>query len=410
MTKTFFSPSGVLSGTWSIFLLGHMIFAPDYVFSYSSGFIILFLILTFACGEIFSFLLSYAGKARPHGPGLKQGSPARHEPELKNTILIMGITSICGAFLYFQIFQSYFGSFANLISAGWSIRDEIGSGAIPIPLYIRIMTLIAYSTISLSFIYWICFDFKPFLLLPFATVIIFGATQAARAGTFMVLIWVFVAGYWRDRLNGLQHIGLRLLRRVLIFIFVVLAIFILGLMYREQKFDFEFFNTHLWETSKVYAFGSVSAFAEFWNSYSIYNPITGGAYSFSSLFELLGLKTYPFGVYGEYLDVSRTANVYTNVFTLFRSLIEDFSLLGAFGFMFCLGLMSARVYKKAIRGDLSAVSLITILYTLLIYSTIAPLTQHNSLLLSFVLPPVMIKMMGLRMVGKPYARESICRV
>jgi len=389
--KTFFSPSCVITGTWSIFLLAHLLLAPDYKFSYEAGLVIDILIFAFFSGELIVNILTrnYFKNINKY-VRTEQLYDNKFKKRLKLTIIILGSISIIGSLLYFYIFYRHFGSFTNLFTAGWLIREEIGAGLISVPFAIRFITLIAYSVVLLSLVYWIRYGFKFFIMMPFVSILIMGITQAARAGTFMMLIIIFVASCWKDIFNGLRNVGFRFTKRVLFFSFIILSIFIVGLMYREQNFTLDLIDNRQLKVFRIYAFGAISGFSEFIEAYNFESSLTLGLYSFSSLFELLGIQKLAFGFYDEYLFISNANDDYTNVYTIFRSLIEDFGIIGSIFYMFTLGCILAFYFKLAIKKNLPAIAFICIMYTLLVYSVIAPLTQHNSLLLSFIMPPLII--------------------
>jgi oligosaccharide repeat unit polymerase len=369
----------------------HTFFVPDFKFSYSTGFILDALIIFFFIGEFTVVVASIRFKKKKTNVNLQDAAGKKlFEKKLRRVIKVLGFISIVGSLMYFYVFYKYFGSLIKLFTAGWLIRSELAEGLITVPLIIRVMALMAYSALILSLVYWVYFKFKWFLTVPFVSMLIMGIAQAARAGTFMMLIMIFIAGYWRDKLNGVRHIGVRLFKRIALFSLTIIVIFTLGLAYREQNFNIEFFNDRQLKTYNSYAFGSISGFSVFWDQYSLDTDLTLGLYSFSSLFELLGIKKLAAGFYDDYLFISNSGNEQTNVYTLFRSLIEDFSVPGAFIYMFILGVIFSYAFKYAIKGNMAALSLILISYTMIVYSVIAPLTQHNTILLSFVMPPLIL--------------------
>ena len=393
--KTLITPSGIFFITWIGALTLQMLWAPAYFFSASAAAVIVALMLTFSAGELFSYTI--LGKYfKTTVVEYREQDKSAQERSLRYVILIMGTLSIFGSFLYFMFFVDHFGSVAGLLSAGWLIREAIGEGAINVPLYVRLMTLIAYSVISLAFIYNMCFKFRWFLMLPFISIFVMGIAQAARAGTFMILIWIFVAKILKDKLEKTSNVGLIILKRGMYFTGIFLVIFFAGLMYREQSLSFDLVDSHQFKIAKIYAFGAISAFSVFWDNYNFSSEPTFGLYSFASLFEILRIKKLAFGFYDEYLYISEFHDDYTNVFTLFRSLIEDFRLYGALIYMFMLGLLCGLAYKGSLCKNLASISFLSIMYTMLIYSVIAPLTQHNSILLAMLLPPILIKFLGIK--------------
>jgi oligosaccharide repeat unit polymerase len=237
-----------------------------------------------------------------------------------------------------------------------------------------------------------------FLILPFLTIIVFGTTQAARAGSFIVIIWVFITSFWKNLFSGNNNYSLSIIKRIILYPLLIIAIFILGLMYREQNIEIGVDFLRFLHVFNIYVFGGISAFSRFLDTYSSASDMTLGLYSFSSLFQLLGISKLSFGYYDEYLAISNVYSDTTNVYTMFRPLIEDFGFAGSHIYMFLLGLFSAKIYSMTMKGNLSALSVLCALYTLFVYSPIAPFTQHTSLFLCFIIPPVLIKFIQYKLI------------
>lgn len=386
---TYFSPTGIMAGTWSIFLIARMLLVPSYKFSYGAGLIIDALIISFFFGEYVAFLarnISYGNK-KAFWIGENALFKKSLEKKLRRAIIVLGTISLIGSAMYFIVFLKYFGAFANLFSAGWAIRGDLAQGLINAPFSIRVLALEAFPTLILSLVYWIYYEFKWFLTIPSLSILIMGIAQAGRAATLMMLITIFVATYWRDRLKRGKHVSKRVFKKIVLFSFLILVVFTAGEVYRAQNLGkFDVLNNQVAKTLKSYAFGAISGFSVYWDQYSTDSDMTLGVYDFSSLVELLGIKKLPTGYYGEYASISRKHDVVTNIYTLFRPVVEDFGIVGGMGYMFLMGLIIFVAFRMAMRGSLAALAFVLTSYTMLMYSVFAPLTQQNTMLLSFVMP------------------------
>lgn len=382
--------------------MGQAVLAWDMIFSAKAGLLIFSLILSFSVGEHARLLPNREKYIHDINRSAFENifEDQDFRKKLKWTVLIIGVVSIVGSLLYLFIFIRHFGSLLGLMTAGWAIREEIGTGGISVPLAIRMLFLLAYPAISLALIYWVIYGFRWFLLMPFLTILIFGAVQAARAGTFIVIIWIFIASFWKDIVKEGRISNVSLMKRIVLYPALILTIFMLGLMYREQNIGvMEDFLRYL-HIFNTYTFGAISAFSAFLDLHMTSASLTWGQYSFSSLFELLGISNLVFGYYDEYLVISHLHGDATNVYTMFRSLIEDFGMAGAHIYMFLLGAIASKVHSMTMKGSLPALSFSSIFYVLLVYSPIAPLTQHTSLLFCLFVPVLMIKIIQYKFVNK----------
>jgi oligosaccharide repeat unit polymerase len=102
-----------------------------------------------------------------------------------------------------------------------------------------------------------------------------------------------------------------------------------------------------------YAVGQIYAFSDFFSYYigmessQSYRDdyLSLGYYSFKSIFDAFGgTKYFPPGYYDENFSIGDLLS--TNIFTVFRSLIYDFGLLGSVVFMFCFGFVVHASYYR----------------------------------------------------------------
>ena len=376
---------------WVTVLVAHPIIAPGFKFSYQAGIAIDLLILAFFIGEF-----AVLGIDRPMAVdgGIRIHPKVWHAENFRiwlnrSIIALIGI-SFVGSLIYFYRFYLHFGSLGQLLTAGWAVRGALASGEIAVPLGVRIPALLAFSALNLSLCYWILFQFRWYLLLPVISMTIMGIAQAGRAATLMMLIMIFVAQYWKDKYQGKKAVGSRFLRRSILFALLILIVFVLGQSYRDQAVDMMSMIEGHTGVYQAYLMGAISGFSEFWLRYSSGDDLKYGQYMFSALVQLLGISNLPLGYYDEYLGISWLNDAAVNIYTLFRNVVDDYGFSGALVFMFLLGMIFALVYRGACRGNVALLSVAIMAYTMIVYSIFAPLTQHNTILLSFAVPPLAI--------------------
>jgi oligosaccharide repeat unit polymerase len=109
----------------------------------------------------------------------------------------------------------------------------------------------------------------------------------------------------------------------------------------------------LTSTISSYAFAEVYAFADFFAYYrgapseSIYinDPYSNGYYTFKPVFDALGgTKYFPPGTFVD--NYSHKESIATNIFTIFRGLINDYGAIGTILFMFIAGIVVHFFYKE----------------------------------------------------------------
>lgn len=114
-----------------------------------------------------------------------------------------------------------------------------------------------------------------------------------------------------------------------------------------------------------------------------FNIPRAGAFSFAGLFNLLGLHDREIGLYIEAFQVS--TGHFTNVYTLFRGLIEDFTVMGALVVLFIIGIIAGRSYSRLQEGQLLYLPLLAGFYALTLWSSVTSVFNYNSVIAAWFL-------------------------
>lgn len=389
----YFSPTGFLCITWMTFVFLMVIFANDYYFTLESSFYIFIFIFSFFIGEVISHVINKHRTKELKRIEITDTFKRNFETGLK----IMGVVSLIGSMLYMITFANYFGGITQLLGAGWAVRGALIEGEIAVPFYIKLLLFPGYSNVILALAYTILFSkVRWFLIMPFIALFVMGFVQVGRAGFMLILFQVYIAVlfgiFYKNYISGkIIKKETNLITRSFILIFVILVVFVGGDMLRKQDFTFDISSV---EVFRQYLFGGISAFNTFLEERGKANIEYGyGRYTFSALYDMLGISKNEFGVYLKYLRISsKEYTLTTNIFTAFRQYIDDFGVLGTCFFMLVFGFASNYYYNYAIKGHIKAICVSIVLYTILFHSTMLSVTVHNSILLTLVLPNVLINL------------------
>lgn len=410
-SKYYFSPTGFLAAVWIVFLGLKLLFVRDYYYSNFAALLFVIYIFSFFLGELFMF--SYTSDKKSFiARNIEQVNLTRDIQVFNDNkvikrfnkiLFVIGILSLIGSTLYLSSFVIYFGSLVNVLSAGWALRGALEE--ISIPLFTRAILMLGYSSIILTLVYYIIYNkFKWYFLFSYISMLIMAITQAGRAGFMMILFQIFITSYWSqiytNLLNNKKYYGFsstpeyKLVKSSLKLVFFVCIIFVGGDMLRSQNFSFESNVIAQGLTSfKAYLFGGIAAFSTYLNNY---NPTEfgWGRFSFSSLYDLLGIHKNTIGIYTDYLRISsEDPSQDTNIFTAFRQFMDDFGIFGTLIFMFILGAFSFIFFRKAIKGDIASIAFLIVFYTFIFHTPLLAITVHNSVLVSSFLPYFIIKIL-----------------
>jgi oligosaccharide repeat unit polymerase len=146
--------------------------------------------------------------------------------------------------------------------------------------------------------------------------------------------------------------------------------------------------------SRGYLFGGVSAFS-YWinNIYDWGHTPTLGKYSFSSLFGALGLAKREVGTYAFFAPIASDGES-SNLYTGFRSFIDDYTIMGACLFYLLAGSVIGSLTRRVVEGNKVQILVLIPLLSWVALSPMFSATCFNSFLLSCFLPYLAVKMVS----------------
>jgi oligosaccharide repeat unit polymerase len=226
---------------------------------------------------------------------------------------------------------------------------------------------------------------KIIALLPFAVMLVFTLINGVKTGfLFILVIWVsgFAAAYVYEKKGELKKPGKTLLRALLIILIVLLLIPVTQVL-RGGRTDakMKFVNA-----SALSYFCSFNAFTVWYNSYNN-DDLAVGKYSLSGVHNYFN-GDRQVGLYG---DDNTVVGIYdqniirTNVYTMTRGLIQDFTLFGAMAVLFFVGIIMQMVYVSARRRNILAMGVLGLFYSVLLWSFTVNILNYNTLILSWII-------------------------
>jgi oligosaccharide repeat unit polymerase len=135
----------------------------------------------------------------------------------------------------------------------------------------------------------------------------------------------------------------------------------------------------------VYALGQMPAF-DYWFGNNNYNlDYSLGEYTFIGLFNAMGLSVRRQGLYTDVLLLSN--GMYTNVFTAFRGIIQDYGIIGGLIFYMIFGVSAGYFFQCALIGKRRNVIARVVLvssYFFILHSLFSSAWTYVSYILAFV--------------------------
>jgi len=149
-----------------------------------------------------------------------------------------------------------------------------------------------------------------------------------------------------------------------------------------------------------YMFGPPAAFVQ-WFDRSASSPVTWGALTLQGVFDVLQIRPRTLGTYGD--SEATVGSEGTNIFTMFRGLIQDFTLPGAYLVCGLWGLFSGYVYSMRSLRVLPVLGLSAFYALCLFGGLICPLV-FNSTIFTWVIAWLVLRRTSWR------SSSSQCRI
>jgi oligosaccharide repeat unit polymerase len=136
---------------------------------------------------------------------------------------------------------------------------------------------------------------------------------------------------------------------------------------------------------RVFVFGYLAVFATWFEHGGWHSSHLGlGAYTFAGIFDLAQLKQRVPGIYPVelYLTHDHIAN---NIYTIFRGLIEDYTVMGALIVLVTVGYLAGYAFARVRQGELLYVPVLSAFFAITLFSFVVDLFAYNTIIAAWLL-------------------------
>lgn len=401
------SPGPLVALVWAVYVSACLLLTDYKV--YASG---IWIIVLFVFSVLFGTVLSEgldlrSSPSRPGGP-IEPETLRIWENRGSRYSLLFAMVALVGCvhllFVSVEKFSLDF-SLLDMMSLGhlWSVARYAGEVE---PWSVRLLIMWVYPAVLLAGISFALARNrvqKWLAAVPLVPAALVGTIFAVRAGLLISLICWFSGCFavrYRETAGSYALFQRKLVLSSLTLIIVGLLVFVgIDSVRRFEGGNLEV-STDVSRLSK-YLLGSVPAFAD-WVHTSKEEEATMGAYTFAGVFDLLGIKQRQLGVYAEFETLAGGEE--TNIYTLLRGLIQDFTLLGASLFGILLGTVAGSAARSGSRTNLRHVLVLAGYYAFIIFSPLSSLFTYNGLILAWGMAALVL---GLRTRPRPFAARTV---
>lgn len=165
---------------------------------------------------------------------------------------------------------------------------------------------------------------------------------------------------------------------------VLLAVIVIGAGFiRKSTSDTRSIAVHSYVQIRNAAFPHIAVFSDWFkkNGLKLKTP-SPGFYAFGGVFDLLGIRKREVGLFTETVVLSNGET--SNIYTIFRVLIEDFTPVGSLIILFFVGFFTSRVYLLIVQGRIRTMPILVAFYATVLWSFVTCIWIWNSIIAAFV--------------------------
>jgi oligosaccharide repeat unit polymerase len=377
-TRFFLSPASFFNIITAIIVTVPLIFASDLNYSPVPLAYILFCMLSFSVG-------CYAASLMSQSTYIHKGSVKKFNIYNQNKIITVGFfLAGLGIILIYKSLQidfnfSSFFSLSQAASTYYTRHLQNGGGLVAnfFRAFLYLTCLVA------GFSFRIRGKFSRYYFLPIIMALIYLILMTSK-GMIVVLGFLYITGYcaalvYQNDLYFWIKIRKSFFRLIMIFIIFNVILYI-AILERTKATSIEYFL----KTIFVYYFVYLSAFCTWfdsWQANSI-NDLGLGLYTFTGFAKLLGFgSNLPAGLF-HFVRVGQ--GVSSNVYTLYRSILQDFGFFFSNIILVIFGFFSTLAFKKVLDGHKNWLPFLCFFYYAIFYSFNVPITVFTTNVLAFV--------------------------
>jgi oligosaccharide repeat unit polymerase len=297
------------------------------------------------------------------------------------SIVGVGVLIFSGMWRYNLTFDLF--SLSSLPNLFYVDRD---TGIFTLSWIVKGLMYLVYTTALLGGItYRLLEEWKRyFCFFPLLIALLYGLTLAVRSGIILSIIlwcsgWCGAKVYMKDQTFKIKTVGLAVIS-LIFFVFIFISV-----SWLRSGADDPFFIMAMVDNARINYFGHLTAFSNWFNGYQ-YKSLAFGSNTFSGPLDLLGVIDRKIGFYEEYIYLSGRG--YTNIFTFFRGLVEDFSIPGTLMAGFGVGMLARLAFNRCSYGHFLWMIPLTLYYAFILYSPIISLFNYNSAIMAWIITSI----------------------
>ena len=375
-SKKWTTPGALFAGYWSLAVCGAILLAPDgYPVTASAIWLIVGTVFSLGLGSMIGMTVS-GRKVK----NIEEKTKVSFKNIKKMLILFTGL-GFLGVLVLLQSLGQGIGIFFSVstlqnISASVS-EARYNQGFVPPGIY-NVLLSFNYAAAILGGMYR-GLEKTKWAYVPFIPVLLSMAVMTTKAGIlFALFLWLSGLLAMRVRL-GKTEIKRKTILQLVCGAGVLSVLFILSSLLRYKMYNLSQLSL-IYEKLTVYYVGFLSGFSQWFELSSYQSSDLGlGQYTLAGLYDVFGFQEKDLGIFSAAVPVG---NYSTNIYTVFRYLLQDFGVAGSLLLLFCVGFIAGYCYKRTKQGSYITMPILIIFYTQLLFSNTTSIFGYNTILLA----------------------------
>ncbi len=382
---SWFAPGAFFSLYWFVFMLYPWLLAPGYPIQASGVLWILFSSCAVCAGAVVArgYMVYYHQQRWGQRPVVVKQLVF---PWL-NVILLCSIFLGLCAPVYLLHSQGYLNSSLLSVSYFLNVANRFSvmrySEGFSPPVFSRLMVVFVYLAALLGGIRWSTATRRWEKMLAICSLVpalCMTAVLTTKASIFFALLLYFsscIVGIIFIK-QGKVAIG-RFVKPIIASSIILLVVIFVADNFRAGRIDKSILD--VWHHLQSAFAGHMAVFSYWFDSYQAEDARLG-QFTFAGLYHLLGIAEREIGLYSEPTSLPMLSS---NIFTMFRGLIMDFSMAGSLMFLGIFGFLAEGAYICVAKQKYLFLPLLMLFYAVTFWSFVVSIMNYNTILVAFVI-------------------------
>lgn len=381
--KNWLAPGSFFLLVTAIYVIAPLLFAPSNLVWHGSLWWIVLCVVTLYFGTIIGMCIRSKKKTQELSLNFVNLNPFKG---LKKWTILFSAIGFVGLLYFINSIGFTLQVFENLNLLGnvsSSISNSRYTGGYSQPALYNVALTFNYLAGFLGGMLW-TFQKSKIAFLPFIPIILTTALTTTKSVIiFVTLFWI--GGFLASKVLTKQYkvFTPKLVLGGLLAWFILNTLFVLYSMLRYNMMDIKYLGSMYGRLAHYY-FGYLAAFSEWFRNFGYgWNELLWSKMTLAGIWDVLGVKRAQ-GMYDKFIIINPKTGSTTNIYSIYRFLIDDFGLIGSIIVFLLIGIIVGYAFKQVSNGRLIFMPILMLFYAQVLFSNTTSILSYNTLLAAWL--------------------------